>query len=363
MGDKSLPTITLAPPPGLSSPRSLNVRPIAAIPLVISLSTILATAIYVWKLWQREDKFYVEEYYSDSENDAERHHNATIIALPFISAPIPAAIPAIPGIVVRGGRPDTPESLIVARQQAMSPGIPQRRPSTPESLRVARLRKALSDVDRESDQPRRPVLSPGAREALASRGISSPFTVRTNMPHDIKDPAWTQGRMQEQRAPLAVPVRKPAPVTIPSPPPPPLPASPPIAEAVAPGVDDAASYMSTDTWERDTIRPSSPGALYNLDLVSAQPHSPSRAQGSPVREHDDGFLTPTPRKDNVLRHSAESAQSNAVSENTALTIATSGALRQSGIDWNDEGSLVSSNFTKFSSEVDGASYRDRYADY
>ena len=356
----ALPTVTLAPPPGLVPSRSLHIQPIAVIPLVSSLSIMTITAIYIWKLWQREDKYYVEEVWTEDDgDDAEKRYEAMTFKPPAVSAPIP-------GIIIREGRPGTPESLMAARRGTWSPppevavkaAVPQRRPSTPESLKVARLKETLSNTEiGEFNQARRHVLSPKAKAALAKGFISSPFTVKTNMPHDIKDPAWVSGPRSPQNDVL-VPARKPGWVSVLSP----LPVPSPLPVDAAQAPDDVASYRSTDTWERDSIEP--PDLTGDPKRTGTRPTSPLEAQDD--HDHRAGLLAPQAGENNVFRHSAQSERSRMETNITQFTVPQSDVVRRSRIDWiEDNGSShIGSNYTyNYSSEGGGGTYHDRFADY
>lgn len=133
-----LPTVILAPPPELEHSRSLNVMPVAWIPLVISSLIIIATAIYVWKLWQREDKYYVEEHYPDEEdNDLE----ATAINPGTVSNSHPD--------LVRERLPRTPESWVAAREEV---GATTVRPDISRPLGTSTVPLNIRDQARNGDR-------------------------------------------------------------------------------------------------------------------------------------------------------------------------------------------------------------------
>lgn len=362
MENIALPTVTLAPPPDLASSRSVHVKPIAAVPITISLLIVAVVAVYVGKLWHREDKFYIEELYSDDEHgDAETQYEEAAIKDLVTSTRVdgPAGNP---------GRPDTPESLILARKGILSPGTyaNEARPVTPEIPSAAHLRGILSSAGAVIHiEHRRPSLSAKAREALSRPGgISSPFNAK-KMPHDLKDPGWKRKLSQEQRRPRnnmeVIPPRNPAPVSIPSPPPPPPPrlASPPAVGTMVPTNDYPTSNRSTDTWEREI---SVPSPEVRPNQASPQPRSRSPTQDN--HDHNNGGLpTPNTVNNTALRSSLRSEDPEVDSESTEIAITPSTIPRRSGIDWNDDdGSLISSNYTKFS-DVGRSSYQDKWHDY
>ncbi|KAL5390910.1 hypothetical protein DPSP01_001409 [Paraphaeosphaeria sporulosa] len=191
-----LPTVTLAPQLELVFSRSLHVQPLAWTPLVISCLIICVTATYVWKLWQREDKYYVEEDYSEEEYEdleATAINAGTIARIKSRSE-------------MRERRPGTPESLIAAR----------------EETRAAALRST----------------------------ISRPFAART-IPLNIRDQAWTADQTRKHDCPSNLePAQIPDAIASP-----PAPSRSPAHDETAgnpPATDDAASHRSNDTWERNS---------------------------------------------------------------------------------------------------------------
>ncbi|KAF2440774.1 hypothetical protein P171DRAFT_489466 [Karstenula rhodostoma CBS 690.94] len=274
-----LPTVTLAPPLELVPSRTFHVNPFALIPLVISCLIMCATATYAWKLWQREDKYYVEEDYSDEEyEDLE----ATAIDPGTVSGTNTSA-------EIRERQPGTPESLVAAREEA--------------------------------------------RAAVLRSGISRPFAART-MPLNVRDQVRTAVQTRKHGGPNnSELVQIPEPTASP-----PASSKPPADDGTTnnpPATDDAASYRSTDTWERNS------NGSRDLNGASAGPSQ------VPVQE------------------AIRSAISEAGTESTGFVPAEHDLHRLSGIDWKDDGSSIyGSEFTKYGvSEFGRSSYTNRYEDY
>ena len=353
MDVKELPTITLAPPLVLTPSRGLDLRSLSVIPMVICLLIATGTAIHVWKLWQRVDKFYVEEAWPEGEEGGEEQRHE-------VTATIGGR-----DILVHEGRPDTPKSLIAARQgtwasrMKVGPEIGHRQSILPEGPRPTHIREATVI---EGSQTHRKILSSLAREALSQRGISSPFTMRANMPYDIKDPAWSAGRNQEQKNHhhnrTLDSTQKPLSISVPH--------EPQLFSVLSQNqptsliTGDAASYGSVDTWERNssgTVDPS-------LDINNASAIPITLPQVQEDKNYDGGSLSLSAVDYSIIRRSIQSAELKTETDNTEYTVATSSMVRQSGIDWNDdESSLASTNFTRYSSGIGRNSYRDRFADY
>jgi hypothetical protein len=173
------------------------------------------TATYVWKLWHREDKYYVEEDYSDEEYEDPEAKAVGPRTIPRPDSHIHAAL--------RDRRPGTPESLIAAREEA--------------------------------------------RAALLGSGISRPIATRT-MPLDVRDQAWTRVQTRKPNDSNnmgSVPV--PGPTASP-----PLPSRFPAGGGTTinvPTPDDGATYRSTDTWERDSS--GFPDPSIHSNPISARP--------------------------------------------------------------------------------------------
>lgn len=171
------------------------------------------TATYVWKLWQREDKYYIEEDYSDEEcEDLE----ATAIDPGTVSGTISNA-------EIRERHLATPESLIAAREEA--------------------------------------------RATIVRPSISGPFAART-MPLNTRDQAWTAVQIRKDGSPnnselVQVPIASP-----------PAPSRSPADDRAASNpraTDDAASHRSTDTWDRNSSGTPDPnGARAGLSRFSVQ---------------------------------------------------------------------------------------------
>lgn len=346
MEAKNPPTISLAPPPALISYRSLHVQPAAAIPLAINVLIMTLTTIYAWKLWQRGDKFYVEDTWrEEGEMEQERPHKAmTTIQRPAIPA-------TMSDTRVREGRVRTPESLIAVRQGIWSPQTTARlhiapgQLDTPARVKLQHFRAAIPEAGVAAvNQLRRQTLSLATRQALARRGISSPFTMKANMPHDIQDPAWAPNRMLKD-----VNLHKEAPMAIGKP-----------------------LQTSKQTLG---LAPFFSLSIDSKASVSDEANSHSRECGSKIesdvgtgREGEYGPGSGSPNipvvGSNDFRGAVQSTESRVGTDDTMVRGAASRVVRNSGIDWNDdEGSLVSSCCTRYSSEAGRDSYQDRYADY
>jgi hypothetical protein len=185
--------------------------------------------------------------------------------------------------------------------------------------------------------------------------------MRANMPYNIKDSAWAAERDQGQGirhnqaqdsaqklSPNSILVRPQALFSIPQ------------SESTVPMTDEVATYQSIDNWEHSSI--GALGPSHGTDDAGATP--PTLPHSLEDSIHDGRFPRLSSVEYGVAGRPAQSAKSKPEMEKTESTVATSSIVRQSGIDWDDdEDSLVSSNFTKYSSEIGRNSYRDRFADY
>ncbi|KAF9735411.1 hypothetical protein PMIN04_005591 [Paraphaeosphaeria minitans] len=225
-----LPTVTLAPPLELVPSRSLHVQPLAWIPLVISCLIICVTATYVWKLWQREDKYYVEEDYSDEE-----YEDLEATAMDPVTVAGTNA-----GSETRQRRPETPGSLIAARGKAQA--------------------------------------------APLWSGISRSFAAKT-VPLNMRDQAWTTEQTRKRGGPSDLqPAQIPDAIASP-----PAPSRSPAHDETAhnaPATDEAASHRLTDTWERNIDETSGPNRASGEVIRSAVSEAGTDHTGFAASEYD-----------------------------------------------------------------------------
>jgi hypothetical protein len=223
------PTVTLTSPSGLVASHSLHVQLLALIPLITSALIMGVTATYVWKLWHQEDKYYVEEDYSDEEYEDLEAKAIDPITIPRTDSHMHAAL--------RERQLGTPESLIAAREEA--------------------------------------------RAAPLWSGISRPLAART-MPLNVPDQAWTYVQTQKPGDSQVT-----GSVQVPGPP-----AFPPLRSRFSaggetatnvPATDDAATYRSTPD---ASIHPN-PGSARPLQAPIQE--AVHRASSEAAKDFDDFY--------------------------------------------------------------------------